>query len=127
MRSTSQSVETMAGADSTVPVVTLSLESRMKMRQHGFIELRSDRIDLDLADYLFRKTIGQQAATKFQIQTASLEVEQLFVVDLAHRRSVRALHVIRVDLQLRFGINPRLRRQQQVLVGLHRVGLLRTF
>src|SRR5262245_4291541 len=73
-------------------VLTLRLESRVQMRQHRVVQLRSNRIDLDLADYFFGKTVSQEAACKLGIHAARLQVEQFFLIDLTHRRTVRALH-----------------------------------
>src|SRR6185436_16580962 len=124
MRSTSQSallVELVAGSElamlatEATSVLTLRLESCMQMRQHRVVQLRSNRIDLDLADHFFRKTVSQEVAGELGIHATRLQVEQLFLVDLAHRSAVRALHVVGVDLQLRLRIDSRLRRQQQVL------------
>ena len=56
---------------------------------------------------------------------ARAQVEQLLLGELAHRRAVRALHVVGEDLELRLGVDRRIVREQQHLVGLLRVGLLR--
>ena len=56
---------------------------------------------------------------------ARAQVEQRLLVELADRRAVRALHVVGVDLQLRLGVDLRVVGEQQVMVGLLGVGLLR--
>ena len=53
------------------------------------------------------------------------QVEQRLRVQLPDRRAVRALHVVGEDLELRLGVDLRLVREQQGLVGLLGVGLLR--
>ena len=56
---------------------------------------------------------------------AGAQVEDRVRVELADRRAVRALHVVGEDLELRLGVDQGVARQQQVLVRLLRVGLLR--
>ena len=60
-------------------------------------------------------------------QTARTQVEQRIIIKLADRRAVRTLHVIGVNFKLRFGIDLRVVRKQQVAVGLLGVSLLRVF
>src|SRR6185369_12869122 len=103
---------------------SLGFQLRMQLTQHYLIQLRSNRVDLDLADDFLGKTVSQQTAAQFGIDSARLQVEQLFLVDLSDRRAVRALHIVGVNLQLRLRVDARLLRQQQVLVRLHRIGLL---
>ena len=55
----------------------------------------------------------------------ALQVEHRVLVELPDRRAVRALHVVGEDLQLRLGVDLRVVGQEQRLVGLLRVGLLR--
>jgi len=58
---------------------------------------------------------------------ARLEIKKFFRIDLANRGAVRALHVVGVNLKLRLRVDACLLGQQQVLVRLYRVGLLRAF
>ena len=56
---------------------------------------------------------------------ARAQVEHRVLVELADRRAVRALHVVGEDLELRLRVDLRVVGQQQRLVRLLRVGLLR--
>ena len=56
---------------------------------------------------------------------ARLHVEHRVFVELADRRAVRALHVVRENLELRLRVDLRVVREQQRLVRLLRVRLLR--
>ena len=53
------------------------------------------------------------------------QVEERVLVELTDRRAVPALHVVGEDLELRLRVDERLAREEQVLVRLLRVGLLR--
>src|SRR5690349_13609 len=97
----------------------------MQLAQHDLIELRPDRVDLDLPDHFFSKTICQQVAPKLRTDAARFEIKQLFRIDLADRRAVRALHIVRINLELRLRIYARFIGQQKILVRLLRVRLLR--
>src|ERR1044072_5944651 len=99
----------------------------MQLTKYNLVELRSNRINLDLSDYLFRKTIRQQVASQLGPNPTRLQVKELLRIDLPYRRSVRALHVVCINLQLRFRVNARLIRQQEVFIRLHCIGLLRAF
>ena len=61
------------------------------------------------------------------VNSARAQVEERFFVDLPNRCSMRALHVVGVDLQLGLGVDLRVVGEEQVAVGLFRVGLLRIF
>ena len=56
---------------------------------------------------------------------AAAQIEELVRIELADRRAVAALHVVGEDLELRLAVDLGLRRQQQRLVHLIAVGLLR--
>src|SRR6185369_15861763 len=71
-----------------------------QLAQHKLIKLRSDRVDLDLPDHFFSKSVRQQAAPKLGSDAARLQVKQLFRIDLSDRRAVRTLHIVRINLQL---------------------------
>ena len=58
-------------------------------------------------------------------QAARLQVEHRLFIQLPHRRAVRALHVVRENLELRVRVDRRVVREQQGAVGLLGVGLLR--
>ena len=62
---------------------------------------------------------------RVQSNAASPQIKNGLLVQLADRRAVRAFHIVGIDLELRFGVHRRLVAEQDVLVGLLRVGLLR--
>jgi len=93
--------------------------------QNSLIKLRPNRLDSYLPDYFFRKTIRQKVARQVRVNSAGLEIKQLVFVDLPDRGAVSALNIVGKDLELRFSIHTGFRRQQQILVSLHRVSLLR--
>src|SRR5712692_1270946 len=61
------------------------------------------------------------------VKPARTQVEQGILFHLSNGGSVRALHVVSIDFQLRLGVNLRVIRKQQVAVGLLGVSLLRVF
>ena len=79
----------------------------------------------DLIQDIFHKTVNKHLTCLYPIDTARLQIKHLLIIQLADRRPVRALHVIREDLQLRFCIRMRVRAQQEVLVELIRIAQLR--
>ena len=85
----------------------------------------ANRFDLDPVDELSRECIRQQRARLRAGDAARAQVEHRVRVHLAHRGAVRALHVVGVDLELRLGVDHRGFREQQVLVALDGIGLLR--
>jgi len=54
----------------------------MQLAQHDLIKLRPDRVDLDLPDHFFSKSVRQQAAPKLRPDAARLQIKQLFRIDL---------------------------------------------
>ena len=58
-------------------------------------------------------------------QCSGPQVEQRVLVELTDGRTMRTLYVVRENLQLRLGRHLSVLRQQQRLVGLFRIGLLR--
>ncbi len=56
------------------------------------------------------------------VEPARAQVEQRRCVELPHGRAVAAFDVVGVDLELRLGIDLGFFRQQQVVVGLVRIG-----
>jgi hypothetical protein len=69
--------------------------------------------------------VDQHVARLGRRQAARPQVEQRVLVELPDRRPVRALHVVGEDLELRLGVDRRVVGEQQRLVRLLRVGLLR--
>ena len=69
---------------------------------------------------------AHQDATRLGLRdAAAAQVEQLLGVEFAHGGAVAALHVVGENLEFRLGIDLGVRRQQQRLVHLIAVGLLR--
>src|ERR1041384_417680 len=92
IRCTSQVSETAGSRVDNVLVLILSLQRRVQLFQHSFVEFSSDRLDLDLRDHFFSESVGQEVAAKLRVDSACLEVKQFFRIDLAHGGAVRALH-----------------------------------
>ena len=91
----------------------------------GFFEVVLQRLDFDSFEKVRRKSVRQHA-TGFSLRdTPGPQVEHGVLAELTDRRAVCAANVIRVDLELRLRIDFSLAREQQVLVVLDRVGLLR--
>ena len=70
--------------------------------------------------------MGEEFLGDFQRDPAGTQVEELVLVDLASRRTVRALHIVSFDLQTREGIRFGVRREQEVpvrLVGIRALGI----
>ena len=82
-------------------------------------------VDADPVQHLASKRVNQHVARIFRVDAARAQVEHRVFVELADRRAVRALHVVGEDLELRLGVDLRVVGEQQRLVGLLRVGLLR--
>src|SRR5689334_12289734 len=76
---------------------------------------------------VLREGIGQQAARVLPVDTPGAQVEKRLGVQLPDGRAVRAAHVVRPDLQFGLGVDHRIVGENQVLVGLLRVGLLCVF
>src|SRR5918911_2317173 len=104
---------------------SLYFTARVKPVQDGFVQLLLDRADLDLVNHLFGEAVRQQVARHVRVQAATGEIEKLLLFELPDGCAVGALHVVRENLQLRLGVNARFVREQQVLVRLHRIRLLR--
>src|SRR6266487_408873 len=82
------------------------------------VELRTQRRHLHPAEDLGGETIRQEPACLVLADAAALQIEQGARVERSHRRAVRALHVISVDLELRLAVGVRLAREQEVVVRL---------
>ena len=73
------------------------------------------------------KGAQQKLAGRNLVDAAGAQVEQRILFDLADRRAVSTLHIVRVDFQLRLGVDLGVVGEQQVAVGLLGVSLLRVF
>ena len=69
--------------------------------------------------------MDQQIRASIVGDAARAQIEHRVLVELPDRRAMRALHVVGEDLELRLRVDLRLVGQEQRLVGLLRVGLLR--
>ena len=78
----------------------------------------------DLAEDFLEEALREQFLGDGERDAAGAQVEKLGGVDLAGRRAVRALHVVGFDLEAREGVGLRVRREQEVAVGLVGVGAL---
>ena len=69
------------------------------------------------------KSVEQES--RFRLcDTTGTQEEESVCVELSNRRAVGAADVVRVDLELRVGVDERVVGQQQILVRLPRIGLL---
>src|SRR5207244_6660386 len=73
---------------------------------------------------LSAETVCEDAPGGLGREAAGPEIVQLVLVDRAHRGAVRAFHIVRVDLELGLAVGAGLGREQEVVVGLLRVGPL---
>ena len=68
---------------------------------------------------------GEQGARRILRDPPGARVVDGALVELADGRAMAALHVVGEDLELRLGVDLRVRRQQEIVVALARVGVLR--
>mgnify|MGYP001601567081 CR=1 FL=1 len=94
---------------------------------NALLQLGAYRLNLDAVDDVVRKRKRQQAPGGVERDAARLQVKQLRRIQLADGRAMGTLHVVGKDFELRLGIDGRVIRQQQYLVGLLGVGLLGVF
>ena len=71
-----------------------------------------------------KKIVDQDLSRRGLVHTAGAQVEKCVIIEASHRRAVAALDVVSVDLKARNAVDHRVIGQQQVPVGLVRVGLL---
>ncbi len=90
------------------------------------IEMQSKAVQLDPLQDLTCKGVGEYSAGLALANSPGAQVENRHLVQLTDRRTVAALDIISVDLQLWLGVYLGLPGQQEVLVVLFGVGLLRT-
>ena len=60
-----------------------------------------------------------------RVDAARAQIEQLRFVELPDGGAVSAFHIVGVNFQFRLGVDFRIPRQQQIVVGLEGIGLLR--
>src|SRR5690242_1801745 len=80
---------------------------------------------LDRLQHVGGERVRQELARRSRRDAAALEVEQRRLVEPADRRAVRALHVVGEDLELRLRVDLRLLGEEQGVVRLLPVRLLR--
>ena len=103
----------------------LRLQARIQSIQNCRIKLLTNRVDLYLANHFFGKAIGQQIARQVGMNPTSFQVKQFVFLNLPDGSPVGTLNVVSENFKLRLRVHTRLIRQQQVLVRLHSVSLLR--
>src|SRR5262249_4473441 len=79
----------------------------------------------DLFGYVEGKGIDQEALCRLFADTAGTQVEQGFFAELPYRRPVAAFYVVGIYFELRLGVDGRLIADDQVVVLLKGIGLLR--
>ena len=72
-----------------------------------------------------RKPAYQHRLRRLVVHAARLQIEKRILVNMPSRGTVSSLHVVRIDLQRRFGINLRAVRQQQIQILLLCIRFLR--
>ena len=97
---------------------------RQTRQQEGF-EPAAKRGDADRFDHIVREGMHQQLPGQSLSDAARAQIKQLRFVELADGRAVVALDVVGVNFELRLGVDFRIFGQQQVVVGLVGIGLLR--
>ena len=113
MRSTSRTVVSNSASPSEQPVVDLGLQQL------------AQRVVGDAIEQLAGKGTDHHVARVAFGDSARAHVVDGVLVHAADGRSVGALDVVGVDLQLGLGASQRGRREQQIWIGLLGVGLLR--
>src|SRR3954464_2300013 len=93
--------------------------------QRGGLETLTYLGELDRLQHVRGERARQELARGAPGDAAALEGAQRRLVQAAHRRAVGALHVVGEDLQLRLRVDLRLLGQEQGVVRLLAVGLLR--
>src|SRR5215510_7724995 len=78
----------------------LPLEPAVDPRAHGF--------ERHSAQHVSRKRMDQQPPRRSLAEPARAQVKERLLVELPHRRAMRALDVVREDLELRLGIDARI-------------------
>ena len=73
---------------------------------------------------LSEKAQNDQTLRLLLAQPSAQKIEERLGIELADRRTVRALHVVGFDFEVREGVGSTLVRKQQIPVGLVRVGPL---
>src|SRR5258706_15272762 len=91
------------------------------------LDVRPDRLQWEPVQHVCGKRANQQMPGCRVAQTTRAEIEQRVIIELPHRRAMRAPDVVREDLELRFRVDLRVLGQQECTIGLLCVGLLRVW
>jgi len=83
------------------------------------------RLDPDPVEHITRERVDQHVTRLLPVEATRPQIEDRVLVELTHRCAVRALYVVGEDFELRLRIDLRLVGEQQGLVRLLGVGLLR--
>ena len=108
-------------AESACPAV-VELAAQPLLDKH--VQPVAQCFNLDVLYYLSCKSIHQQMACLIGRDAALLHVEECIIIQLTYSRTMAALHVIGIYLQLGLCIHVRIASETQVTVGLLRDGLL---
>src|ERR1035441_4777093 len=100
------------------PAAITLLSVLMEFLEEELFQLLAQVGDLDPVDDVLCERVSQQAARLLFADAARLQVKQRFGIQLADSGAVCAAHVVGQNLQFRFGIDHRIVRQHQVLIGL---------
>ena len=89
------------------------------------VEFFAQGIVFHAVDDLAGEGVDQHAARVLQPDASAAQIVNRFVVELADGRAVRAFHIVGIDLELWLRVGGGVVGEQQVLVRLLGVGLLR--
>src|SRR4051812_47686892 len=105
--------------------MTVGLPALGVPRQRRRLQPATHLVELDGLQHVGRERVRQQLARGACIDPTALHVEERRLVQTTDGRAVRALHVVGEDLELRLRIDLRLLGEEQGVVRLLAVGLLR--
>src|SRR5688572_20762568 len=108
-----------------IAVIECSSGGGAGLRHHRAFEPLHHRAHGNALDHGGAERIGEEVARRAVGKPAAAKIEQLFGIELSHGGAVRALHVVREDLELRLGVHRRLVGEQQIAALLGRIGELR--
>jgi len=112
-------------------ILSLSIDSPSRVFGSGQfpgqdrIHELSDALDLNPVDEFAGERPHEDISSLLPIDPSRTEVEKPVRVELPYRRSVGALHIVRQNLELGFGVDPRFLRNEQISILLLGIGLLR--
>ena len=86
------------------------------MKMDEFIDVRFYSGDLYFFRHVKGKGIDQQAFCHLFPNTSCTQIKEGFLAELPYGRAMAALHIVRKDLQLRFGIYRGFVADDQVIV-----------